>query len=194
LYGHLLDTQGKLHDGLAMRLRALETAPFSPSVHLGLALAYWNQHRYDEAMQWARKTLALDAAHGLAREFLAGAYWKLGDFDRYMVENLEQAKAHGLPAEALGRLRRAYEAGSRLGVVRLTLEHADHLPAMQLALLYGELGDLDRAMTDLERAIEGRDPCLVDLAVSPQWDMLRVDPRFNRCLAGMGLAAVPRPA
>ena len=194
LYGHLLDTQGQLQDGLAMRLRALETAPFSPSVHLGLALAYWNQHRYDEAMQWARKTLELDATHGLAREFLAGAYWKLGDFDRHMAENLEHARAHGLPAEALERLRRAYDAGGRLGVVRLTLEHADHLPAMQLALCYGELGDVERAMTHLERAIEGRDPCLVDLAVSPQWDVLRADPRFDRCLEGMGLAAVPRPA
>jgi len=188
LYGHLLDTQGKLQDGLAMRLRALETAPFSPAVHLALALSYWNQRRYDEAIRWANKTLELDAAHGLAREFLAGAYWKLGDFDRHMEENIKHAAAHGVPAEALDGLRRAYAVGGRAGVVRLALEQADRLPDLQLALFYGELGDPDRALTHLQRAIEGRDPCLVDLAVSPQWDVLRADPRFVQCVSGMGLA------
>jgi DNA-binding winged helix-turn-helix (wHTH) protein len=191
LYGHLLDTQGKLQDGLAMRLRALETAPFSPSVHLALALSYWNQRRYDEAIRWASKTLELDGSHGLAREFLAGAYWKLGDFDRHMAENLKHAKAHGCPPDALVGLRRAYDAGGRLGVVRLSLEQADSLPAVQLALLYGELGDLDRAIAYLERALESRDPCLVDLGISPQWDLLRADARFGRFVAGMGLVTVP---
>ncbi len=164
-----------------MRLRALETAPFSPSVHLALALSYWNQRRYDEAIRWANKTLELDGSHGLAREFLAGAYWKLGDFDRHMAENLTHAEAHGCPPDALDGLRRAYEAGGRAGVVKLGLEQADSLPAVQLALMYGELGDLDRAIAHLERALESRDPCLVDLAVSPQWDLLRADARFGRC-------------
>ncbi len=34
LYGRLLDAQGRLNEGLAMKLRALETDPFSPSVHV----------------------------------------------------------------------------------------------------------------------------------------------------------------
>ena len=38
-----------------------------------------------------------------------------------------------------------------------------------------------------QRAIDARDPCLVDLAVAPQWDPLRGDARFARCLAKMGL-------
>ncbi len=193
LYGHLLDTQGKLQDGLAMRLRALETAPFSPSVHLALALAYWNQRRYEDAIRWANKTLELDGSHGLAREFLAGAYWKLGDFDRHMAENLKHAEAHGCPPDALDGLRRAYEADGRAGVVQLGLEQADSLPAVQLALMYGELGDVDRAIAHLERALESRDPCLVDLAVSPQWDLLRADARFVRCVTGMGLVTVAVP-
>jgi glutathione S-transferase len=53
-----------------------------------------------------------------------------------------------------------------------------------------ELGELDAALTHLERAIEGRDPSLVDLAVAPQWDALRAHPGFQRCLASMGLAAL----
>jgi len=191
LYGRLLDAQQRLDDGLAMKLRALETDPFSPSVHVAIALSYWNQRRYDEAIRWANKTLDLDPSHGLAREFLAGAYWKLGDFDRHMAENLKHAAAHGMTAEALEPLARAYAEGGRAGVVRLALQQAGQsaaFPDLQLALFHSELGDLDAAIPCLERAIQNRDPCLVDLAVAPQWDALRADPRFQRCLAGMGLS------
>ena len=191
LYGRLLDAQGRLADGLAMKLRALETDPFSPSVHLAIALSYWNQRRYDEAIRWANKTLELDAAHGLAREFLAGAYWAMGDFDRHMAENIKHAAAHGVPAAALDELAGAYADGGRVAVVRLALRQAaqqpDGFPHIQLALLHAELGDLDKALPHLERAIDARDPCLVDLAVSPQWDAFRADPRFERCLASMHL-------
>ena len=157
-----------------------------------ISLSYWNQRRYDEAMRWANKTLELDATHGLAREFLAGAYWAIGDFDRHMAENIKHAAAHGVPAAALDELGRAYAEGGRTGVVRLALQQAAQqpkgFPEFQIALMHAELGDLDAALPHLERAIDARDPCLVDLAVAPQWDAFRADSRFQRCLAGMRLA------
>jgi hypothetical protein len=61
---------------------------------------------------------------------------------------------------------------------------------MQLALFYGEAGEMDRAFEHLRKAIETHDPSLVHLAVAPQWDSMRADPRFEQCLARMGL----RPA
>lgn len=174
-----------------MKLMALETDPFSPSVHVAIALSYWNQRRYDESIRWASKTLDLDPGHGLAREFLAGAYWALGDFDRHMEENLKHAAAHGLGPEALEPMRRVYAESGRPGVVRLALEQAASHPAgfldVQRALFHAELGDLDTALPYLERAIDARDPCLVDLAVAPQWDRLRTHPRFTHCLTRMGL-------
>jgi DNA-binding winged helix-turn-helix (wHTH) protein len=191
LYGRLLDAQGRLAEGLAMKLRALESDPFSPSVHLAIALSYWNQRRYDEAIRWATRTLELDPAHGLAREFLAGAYWAMGDFDRHMAENITHAATHGVPAAALEMLSRAYADGGRAGVVRLALQQAAAQPASmpdaQLALFHAELGDLDAALPHLERAIAARDPCLVDLAVAPQWDAFRGDSRFQQCLKEMRL-------
>ena len=51
-------------------------------------------------------------------------------------------------------------------------------------------GDLDQAFELLQRALDVRDPTLVHLAVAPQWDSLRADPRFNECLAQMKLRPV----
>ena len=191
LYGRLLDAQRRFADGLAMKLRALETDPFSPSVHLAIAQSYWNQRKYEETIRWANKSLDIDPAHGLAREFLAGAYWAMGDFDRYMAENVKHAQSHGMTADALAPLHRAYADGGRAGVVRFALSQAatrpGTMPDIQLALLHSEVGEFDEALPHLTRAVEGHDPCLVDLSVAPQWDPLRAHPQFSACLDRIGL-------
>jgi hypothetical protein len=151
-------------------------------------MSYWNHRRFEDSIRWANKTLDLDPGHLVAREHLAGAYWAMGDFDRYMEESIKHAEAFGVPADALEPVKRAYESGGRLGVIRSVLEtQGANLPAMQLALFHGELGDLDTALRHLARAIDGREACLVDLAVAPQWDRLRASPQFQGCLARMGL-------
>ena len=58
-----------------------------------------------------------------------------------------------------------------------------------LAVHYGEAGNLDAAFQQLQRALDSHDPALVHLAVAPQWDSLRADPRFDQCLARMGLTS-----
>ena len=62
------------------------------------------------------------------------------------------------------------------------------------AVNYAEMGDLDKAFESLQRALDVRDPGLVHLAVAPQWDSLRADPRFNECLARMKLRPVRQSA
>jgi tetratricopeptide (TPR) repeat protein len=162
-----------------------------------IATSYWNQRRYDDAIAWANKALALDPRHLLAREFLAGAYWKKGDLEQYLAENVRQATAFGCPENQLAAIRRgcetiahAFDTGGWLAVTRYML---DQLPpqqpaaAIRLAILHGEVGDLDGAFAHLDRALEARDPAVVHLAVGPQWDSLRPDPRFTQGLARMRL-------
>jgi tetratricopeptide (TPR) repeat protein len=191
LYGQLLEALGKLEEGLQMKLKALARDPFSAFVHLQISMSYWNQRRYDDAIDWANKALEIDPQHRHAREHLAGAYWKKGDFDRHLAENIKHAERHGVPAAALEPLKQAHATGGRMGVVRLFLERAQSqpqaFPAMQLALFYGEAGEMDQAFQHLNRAVENHDPALVHLAVAPQWDNLHADPRFNQCLNRMGL-------
>jgi hypothetical protein len=70
----------------------------------------------------------------------------------------------------------------------------EHMPqpdgnraALRLLMLHAEVGDMDVAFQYLNQIIDSHDPCLVHLAVAPQWDSLRADARFAVCLARMGL-------
>ena len=198
LYGQLLDALGQLDAGLATKQRALERDPFSPQVHLQISMSYWNQLRYNDAIEWANKALELDPRHPHAREFLAGAYWKKGDFEHYLTENIRHAELHGATPEALAPLQQAYSASGSAGVRALILQrissHPQAFPAMQAAIVYSEAGNLDTAFEYLDRAMESHDPGLVHLAVGPQWDALRSDRRFAQRIARMGLTPVPRAA
>jgi DNA-binding winged helix-turn-helix (wHTH) protein/tetratricopeptide (TPR) repeat protein len=189
-YGRLLDALGDLDRGLAAKQKALERDPDSPRVTLEIALSYWNQRRYDDVIAWATRALGMDPRHLLAREYLAGAYLMKGDHDRHLAESITHGETHGVPADLLTRLKETYARGGRAGVVRYALESSSkghRMPEMQLALLHGEAGEMDEAFRHLSAAIDGRDPSLVYLAVAPQWDVLREDPRFDACLDRMGL-------
>jgi DNA-binding winged helix-turn-helix (wHTH) protein/tetratricopeptide (TPR) repeat protein len=190
MYGRLLDALGRADEALEMKLRAFERDPISPLVHVQIAQCCWNQRRYDEAIEWAQKALALDSRHLLAREFLAGAYLFKDDFDRYLAEMIAHGAAHDVPAEQFEPLKIAYEAGGRSWFFRYCAEEMSknpHLPAFQLAVFHAQAGDLDAAFYHLDRAILEHDPSLVDLGVAPQWDNLRADPRFAECVARIGL-------
>ena len=188
LYGRLLEALGYLAEGLAAKQRVLERDPSSATVHLQIALSYWNQRRYDDMIVWVTRSLDLDPQHLLAREYLAGGYLKKGDLDRHMAESLTHARVAGAPLDLLDDLRRSYDTRGRAGIVEFALRANANGPPMQLALLHGEAGNLDEAFRHLDAAIARRDPALAHLAVAPQWDCLRGDRRFDERLQAMGLA------
>jgi len=55
-------------------------------------------------------------------------------------------------------------------------------------VMYGAANRIDEAFECLDQAISFRDPALVHLAVAPQWDSLRDDPRFGERLKAMRLS------
>jgi DNA-binding winged helix-turn-helix (wHTH) protein len=197
-YGSLMEALGKLEDGLRFKQQALERDPKSTLVLVQIAISYWHQHKYDDAIVWATKALDIDPRHLLAGEFLAGAYWKQGNLDRLLAENIRRAIVFGVPEATLAHLKRAcdemqtvYATSGQVGLTGYMLEHMSKAEAgavhVQRAVLYGAAGRLDAAFEHLDRAIAVHDPALVHLAVGPQWDSLRADPRFDDRLRQMRL-------
>ena len=188
-YGRVLEALGYLDEGLAAKQKALERSPSSATVHLQIALAYWNQRRYDDMIAWATRSLELDPRHLLAREYIAAAYLKKGDLDRHMAETLAPARTAGASVELIEELKEVYASDGRRGVVQYAIRINSNAPPLQLAMLFGEAGNLDEAFRHLDAAIACHDPALVHLAVAPQWDWLRGDSRFEERVTHMGLHA-----
>ena len=205
-YGSLMEALGQLEKGLRLKQQALERDPRSPLVFVQIAISYWHQQRYDDAVLWANKAIELDPKQLLAGEFLAGVHWINGNIDAFIAENVRRATVFGVPAEGLARIqssgsdmRSAFERGGHVGLNRYILDQTVGMKdggavAIRLAVLSGAIGDFDAAFFHLDRALESRDPALVHLAVAPQWEKLRADPRFHQRLIRMGLRPKPGEA
>ena len=215
-YGGLMEALGQLTRGFELKLQGLECDSTSAFAHVLVASSLWNQRRYDDVIVWVNKALDRDPRHLFARELLVGAYWKKGDFRRQIEEDLKRAEARDLSEEARAALREivaeilhAFDHEGLDAAHRCVLKHMSS--AWMTALMAdeggstiigrgntmigplarsAEAGDLDKAFELLQGALDVRDPGLVHLAVAPQWDRLRADPRFNQCLARMKLPPV----
>ena len=159
-YGTLMEALGDLERGFQLKLKGLECDSTSALAHVQIAGSFWFQRRYDDVIVWANKALDRNPQHLVARQELAAAYWKMGDLER----------ARKLLADC----------------VQLDLGNEGLFLAVQCA----QAGDLDSAFEHLQRLIDTRDFAVIHLAVAPEWDSLRADPRFNECLARMKLRPV----
>jgi len=166
--GDLMEAFGDLERGFHLKLQGLECDSTSVLAHLLIAVSCRNQRRYDDVIVWANKALDRDPQHPFAREVLGGAYWKMGDLER------------------AGELLRVSTAVSPVGSDGATQSEIGN-EEFRLVMHYAEAGDLDAAFEHLHRLIDARDPGLIHLAVAPQWDGLRTDPRFDQCLVRMKL-------
>jgi serine/threonine protein kinase/Tfp pilus assembly protein PilF len=201
-YGGLMEALGCLDRGLQLKQQALERDPTSALTLNLIAVSFWNRRRYDDTIMWVNKALDRDPTNLFARELRGGAYFKTGDLERMLEDDLTRAELLEIPQPTLAAMKRvhaeikeAYEAGGYQEATRCILKHAPRESSrgstgLVLAVLHAEAGDLDAAFEHLDRAIDARDPGLVHLAVAPQWDALRGDPRFNQRLARMRLRPV----
>src|SRR5271169_3648669 len=205
-YGSLQEALGRLDDGLRCKQQALARDPRAPGVLVQIAISYWHQRKYDETLAWAQRALDVDPKHVLACQFINKVYLKIGDVNRFAAWTGGQAIAWGLPEERVAVLKQvttdmqqAYATAGLSGVRRFLVDQItnpqldfDALLKMAFfrAILYGAAGRLDEAFDCLDQAIAYRDPALVHLAVAPEWDSMRGDPRFAERLRSMALPSV----
>jgi Flp pilus assembly protein TadD len=197
LYGNLLEAHGDIDSALDMKMRALEFAPGSPFLLAQIARSFWRKRDYGTTIEWTQRALAQDPTHPAARACLAHALWKMRRYDAVTAELVTQAESFGIARETLIRA----SAGSELGpdterwpspFTRVVMAHlptpAGGPSAVNSAVASGERGEMDAAFRHLDRVIMRRDPCLVHLAVDPQWDSMRADARFGPRLKHINLS------
>jgi tetratricopeptide (TPR) repeat protein len=188
---HLLSERGRHDESIAELRRAQRAQPLSAALNDDGCWFFYRARRYEEGIAEAERALRLEpqrvgalqcvlvaraarGEHAAAREAAVSILRVLGD---PVADEIAAAPAQ----EALRRFdRRILE---RLDERRASMPR----PATPYALLYGELGDRDRAIAWLERAAAERDPVLLLVRVHPAFDSLRGDPRLEPLLRRAGV-------
>jgi serine/threonine protein kinase/TolB-like protein/Flp pilus assembly protein TadD len=185
-YAWYLRLFDRSEEALASITRAVEVDPLAPSIQSWEAWLYWWSDRHDEAIREGEKALELNPS-------LPNGLWGLGT--AYSSKGMhEQAiamyqKSAARNPRMTGKLGIAYaSAGRRDDALRIADDlRKDRANALDLALLYAELGAREEALQWIEVMYDIRDSNLPWIRNWPTFRFLHGDPRFTRLLRQMNL-------
>lgn len=161
----ILHVSGKFKDAEVLLRRLLEQAPQFYLSHWHMGLVYFQTDRLDSAI------FEIESAINLAGR------------------NASIVASLGCAYAANGR---KYEAEKILDELVNRTVAGEYVPATDISILYGHLGQLDGAFEWLDAAYEQRDLFLTWLAVWPLFHPLRKDPRYTLMLRRIGLMPTAR--
>jgi len=196
-YAGYLMYVGRFDEGIAEEQRARDLDPLSLPINNALAGRLLVAGRYDQALNQLRETLEMDSHFAPTHQTLGWAYLNKGRHQEAILEFQQALQLSGDDdKDFLVDLGFAYaatgnRAEARKILARLTkLNQQGLVPSGSIAILYGSLGELDKAFAWIDKAYEERDPELTYIKVpGRRFEPLRHDPRFQELVRRMGLPA-----
>jgi TolB-like protein/Flp pilus assembly protein TadD len=180
---------GEFDRAIAEGKRAVELDPLSLVINTDLAVSYTMARRYPEAIEQLNKILAMDPRFYYARWTFGLALQCNGQLPEAIAQYKKAAELTDDPL-VLAWLAQAYaKAGQRDEALKLLAQMEElatkrYVGAWSFAIVHLALGEKGKAIDDLERAFRERsDPFITFIKVSPLFDPLRGDPRFQALLA-----------
>jgi tetratricopeptide (TPR) repeat protein len=158
------------------------------SINVGLGWCLYHAHRYDEAIQQYRSTLAIDPNFSLAHATLGMALVQKHSYDEAMAEFNKALALPGSHSFALANIARTYALSGKPAEARRVLRDLErsarqqYVPAMYIAAVYAALGESDPSIRWITKAFEERSDYMIYLRTEPSVDGLRSDPRFQEFL------------
>jgi TolB-like protein/cytochrome c-type biogenesis protein CcmH/NrfG len=196
-YGEFLVFQGRFDEGLATYRKAMELDPYSLAIGSDYGIAQYYARRYDDSVANLKKLIDQDPNYVRNHKYLSQVYEKLGRYEEALTERAKAALARGVPADELSkdmpRGLRAIKADGAKGywafILNDIMQDARHRGAnpedddpADLAEIYSHLGQKDKAFELLNKDIATTGEFPGEIKVSPAWDDLRDDPRFDDLL------------
>ena len=180
---------GEFDRAIAEGKRAVELDPLSLVVNTDLAVGYTMARRYPEAIEQFNKILAMDPRFYYARWTFGLALQCNGQLPEAIAQYKKAAELTDDPL-VLAWLAQGYaKAGQRDEALKLLAQMEElatkrYVGAWSFAIVHLALGEKEKAIDELERAFRERsDPFITFIKVSPLFDPLRGDPRFQALLA-----------
>jgi eukaryotic-like serine/threonine-protein kinase len=191
-HGLTLAVTGRFEEAIAENKRAVELDPLSLINNWALGDTLYKARQYDQAIEQERRTLEIDPNFIPALDALGLAYLQKSLFKEGQAE-LEKALviAPGNTV-SLSVLGYAYAVGGRRADAQKVLDRwnelskHEYVPDLGQALIYVGLGEKEKALEWLKKAVEEREVSPL-VTVPPFSDSLRSDPRFADLMRRMNL-------
>ena len=192
-YSALLESSGRFDEASREIQRAQELDPLSPIINLNVAAVPYFEGHYDQAIAAYRTVLELNPNFRPAHESLGEAYLMKQRYSEAIREFQTVRASVGNDPYGLGDLGYAYGLSGRVNEARKVLDELTgflqqgYEVQSDIALVHYGLGDREKALDWLEKAVESQAVFMLVLKVDPFWQNLRSEPRFLALLKKMGL-------
>jgi len=190
----LMSAMGRHDEAIALGKRAIQLDPALLGLRMVTAGGLHFARRHDEAIEQFQIVLDLNPNFRVAYRMLSWSYESKGLYGDAVAAYQKFLTLEGVAnEEEITGLANAYQTSGKEGYWRWILDYwterakQEYVQAYWFAEIYAHLGDEDQAIRWLEESYEKREFFLTFLSVSPVFDPLRDDPRFQDLLRRMNL-------
>ena len=190
-YSDYLSVMGRHAEALAEVKRARDVDPLRVGLRVTEAMVLYKWRRYAEALEVMLQTRKLSPRIGAPA--MAFIYEANGMYEEAIEEHRKAIGTYGRTTGILCYLGWALARAGRTEEARVILEELnsskEYVSPAEFAALHALLGDKERAFALLEEAYAAHDLQLQYLNLSPHYDSLRQDQRFQDLLRRVGLTS-----
>ena len=193
-YGEFLAGQGRFEESIEALRRARELEPGSLIIQVTTMRPHYLQGEYERAIEIGNRVLELDPDFAPAHVSLGDIYAMQGRYEEAVREYATFDRLNRFPYVDVEAYEAAFASGGWEGHLRESIRQmpvavrAGAPVAYYLAVSYAMLGEDDKALDWLERAIEEREGFATQAKVDPWLRGLHGEPRFRELLARMNLS------
>jgi TolB-like protein len=191
-YAEYLSLVGRHEAAIQQSERARDLDPLSSIINTWVGSRYFFARRYDMAIEQYRSVVERDPGFVPVHLTLGQAYEQKGMLREAIAELRRSVALSGRSpvyiaalAHACGLAGRTDEAAKLIGELQ-ELSGRRYVSSFDLAIAVSGLGDQQRVLALLERAVEERSPRLLFITVDPRFDVLRSKLRFKEVLGRVG--------
>jgi serine/threonine-protein kinase len=185
----------RLDEAVAAAQKALELDPLSPHRQWQLGHRYHYLRQYHRSIEQFGKVLELDPQQYWAYAFISLDHIHTGSFEEGVRSAETAAQLMRQNSVVLAVLSYAYARAGQIGQAKKLLEELQQLAQTRYVqpiafiVIYTGLGEIDKALDWLEKALHECDIMAVAITAEPTFDPLRSHPRCHALLRKMNLEA-----
>jgi len=187
-YSYYLAMCGRFDESIAECRKAIELDPVSSIAHHTYAWNLYHARRLDESISAAKRLLLIEPSYGLGHLLLSTRLRYAGAKKEAVAPEQKAIELMGRSPFVLTFLASGYASSGDTEQARQLLREVESMSLSRyvspylLALVFCDLDESDRALSELERAQEIGDSWLCWLAVEARFDSLRNNDRFQAVL------------